>query len=185
MKNSFIIDAMKNIGLIRAAVEGAVIVLLAAAVGVSRNAFWKKGIPWVGKWDVKEGVVSAGGVHDPTAGNVEVSLDEAYGLFEGGEALFVDARSEEDFREGRIPRAVSFPFGEAEGRLEDFMDRHLDPGTLVTYCSGYDCEDSHLLATELKRAGYKDVRVFAGGMPEWEAAGYEVETSEEEKAADL
>ncbi len=47
--------------------------------------------------------------------------------------------------------------------------------TLITFCSGYGCPDSFDLAVLLQQAGYRDVRVFEGGFPQWRDAGLPVE----------
>jgi rhodanese-related sulfurtransferase len=45
---------------------------------------------------------------------------------------------------------------------------------LVIYCNGYGCPDSFDLGLRLIEAGYRDVRVFEGGLPEWRDAGLPV-----------
>jgi 3-mercaptopyruvate sulfurtransferase SseA len=49
---------------------------------------------------------------------------------------------------------------------------------LVLYCSGYGCPDSFDLGIILLAEGYRDVRVFEGGFPEWADAGLPVERGE-------
>jgi rhodanese-related sulfurtransferase len=44
----------------------------------------------------------------------------------------------------------------------------------VTYCSGFGCPDSFDLGMRLIETGYRDVRVFEGGYPEWRDAGLAV-----------
>lgn len=103
-----------------------------------------------------------------------VALAELRTLLAAG-ALAVDARGVELFAAGHIPGAVSLPLetvrsGEAKlpGRL---------PGgkTLIAYCSGYGCSDSFDLAVALIAAGYSEVRVFEGGLPEWQEANLPLE----------
>lgn len=155
--------------------EALLILLLALVVSFSWNRISSKGIPLLGQWDPERGTVTAGGSEDPTEGNVEIDLESARQLFETGEAVFVDARTGEDFEEGHIPGAISLPLNEVDRRLDGFFECVAVYEPIVTYCNGYECDDSHHLAEELKAAGYEDVKVFGGGVPEWESAGYELE----------
>lgn len=47
--------------------------------------------------------------------------------------------------------------------------------TVVVYCSGPGCRRSTVTAAALTRAGYADVRVYAGGKADWFAAGLPME----------
>jgi rhodanese-related sulfurtransferase len=88
--------------------------------------------------------------------------------------LIVDARSPELYAMGHIDGAVSLPIIEIDRVLPDFL-AHVDKGqVIVTYCSGFGCPDSYDLGLRLIEAGYRDVRVFEGGYPEWRDAGLPV-----------
>ena len=47
---------------------------------------------------------------------------------------------------------------------------------VIVYCSGGECHDSRLVANALLTLGFGDVRVFAGGWEEWQAAGLPTST---------
>ena len=47
--------------------------------------------------------------------------------------------------------------------------------TILVYCSGPTCEDSHQLAVKLSEKGVKEIFVFSGGMEKWSEAGFEIE----------
>lgn len=89
-------------------------------------------------------------------------------------ALLVDARERALYAEGHLPGAVSLPLGEVEALLEGFRGRVDVARPLVLYCSGYGCPDSFDLGMRLIAEGYRDVRVFEGGFPEWRDAGLPV-----------
>jgi rhodanese-related sulfurtransferase len=38
---------------------------------------------------------------------------------------------------------------------------------IITFCAGYECHKSHVVARELLKLGYKKVSVYAGGLPAW------------------
>jgi rhodanese-related sulfurtransferase len=90
-------------------------------------------------------------------------------------AVLVDARDGVPYAEGHLPGALSLPLGEADARLTGFRQKVAVEKTLVIYCNGYGCPDSFDLGVRLLREGYRDVRVFEGGFPEWHAAGLPVE----------
>ena len=47
---------------------------------------------------------------------------------------------------------------------------------IVVYCSGGKCPDSKYAATELTLLGFRNVRVFEGGLSAWKTSGRGVET---------
>ena len=42
---------------------------------------------------------------------------------------------------------------------------------VVLYCSGGDCEDSHMLAQKLFGAGFNNLLVYRDGWPDWVKRG--------------
>lgn len=99
-----------------------------------------------------------------------VVVDEVAELAAAG-ALLVDARAVEVYAEGHLAGAVSLPLGEIDERLPGFRQDVPPERTLVIYCSGFGCPDSFDLGLLLIAAGYRDVRVFEGGFPEWRDTG--------------
>lgn len=146
------------------------VVAVGAIAGLLNNTVSAKRIPFVGEWRKAYGVPSAGGAHSPTHGNAEVGIDEAVRLVDEG-ALLVDARPPESFLEGHIPGATSLPAEAASARIEAALRLCEGRDRVVVYCKGLDCDESHLLARALREAGVEGVRVFAGGIDEWRAAG--------------
>ncbi len=58
----------------------------------------------------------------------------------------------------------------------DALHKMLDKGDdIVVYCSNPSCIASVAVYRYLKNNGYEHVRRFAGGLEEWEAAGYPME----------
>jgi rhodanese-related sulfurtransferase len=102
-----------------------------------------------------------------------VMLDEVQQLITAG-ALIVDARIPELYAAGHIDGAESLSLAEFDARLDDFLNRVAKDRIIVTYCSGFGCPDSFDLGVLLIEAGYRDVRVFEGGFPEWRDAGLAV-----------
>ena len=95
-----------------------------------------------------------------------------------GDAPFLDARRSSVYREGHIAGARPFSVWEAgvDDKVRAFFGEGHDPnGPIVVYCSGGDCEDSHMLGQKLFFAGFNDVLVYKDGFPDWEARKNPVE----------
>jgi rhodanese-related sulfurtransferase len=90
-------------------------------------------------------------------------------------AVLVDARDGTPYAEGHLPGALSLPLGEVDAQLAGFQQKVQVDKTLIIYCNGYGCPDSFDLGMRLLQEGYRDVRVFEGGFPEWHDAGLPVE----------
>ena len=103
-----------------------------------------------------------------------ISGDEARWLQLHG-ALILDARRSDVYAAGHIPSAQSLPVWEdgLQEKIARLGANHADPILpMVVYCAGGECEDSHLLAQKLWLAGYRNLRIYDGGFPEWEARGW-------------
>jgi rhodanese-related sulfurtransferase len=147
---------------------------LVAAFAV--NYFSSAGIELVGQWDTAQGVVTVKAKNDIFIDGIEIgTVDQAKKLFDSGEYIFVDARSQEDYAQGHIKGAVSLPVGQFEEKMAAFLDRYPPEVSIVTYCSGRNCSDSHHLAEFLLDYGYRKVGVFIDGFSVWEAEGYPIE----------
>jgi rhodanese-related sulfurtransferase len=70
---------------------------------------------------------------------------------------------------GHIPGAISIP--------ESQFDKHIgllpqDKSALVIfYCQGLKCDLSHKSAFKAEKLGYSNVKVYAGGIEDWQAKG--------------
>jgi rhodanese-related sulfurtransferase len=90
-------------------------------------------------------------------------------------AVLVDARAAELHADGHLPGALSLPLAEMDQQLEAFRQSVPTDAVIITYCNGYGCPDSFDQGVRLLAAGWRDVRVFEGGYPEWRDAGLPVE----------
>ncbi len=104
---------------------------------------------------------------------VEISGDDVAWLFARG-ALVLDARRTKDFEGGHIAGAKSFSVWESDidARVTALVGEGRDGSIpVVLYCSGGDCEDSHMLAQKLFGAGFENLLVYPGGWPDWQKRG--------------
>lgn len=149
--------------------------LFITIVAFTANYFSPVGIALMGDWDEKKGVVSAKSKKSAVNHKREIGdLAEIKKLFNKG-VLFMDARSSEKFNEGHIKGAVSVPANEFEAKLETIWKKYPRDLRIIAYCSGFSCQDSHILAKSLEEIGYTNVSVFPGGFPQWKKEGLPVE----------
>ena len=85
--------------------------------------------------------------------------------------LFIDVRTEVEYKNGHIKGAVSIPVEEIEERLDEIpQDR-----PLIVYCNGTSCDRSGNAANILKKNGFKDVSDLIGnGIFEWAEKEYPI-----------
>lgn len=102
----------------------------------------------------------------------EISTPYAEKLFNEG-VYFLDARPERVYEKGTIPGAVNIPDTKFIRSPEQYLDLlPSDKNTpIVTFCGGYICVKSHIVANQLIKMGYKNVFVYAAGVPEWKEKG--------------
>lgn len=101
---------------------------------------------------------------------LEVSGDDVALLRDRG-ALILDARRSSVYREGHIAGARSLSVWEADADDKVrgiFAEGRDQSAPVVVYCSGGECEDSHMLAEKLYKVGFDDVLVYKDGFPDWQ-----------------
>jgi rhodanese-related sulfurtransferase len=124
-----------------------------------------------------EGAGKAFAPHPNTAW-VEISGDDVAALHKSGNALFLDARRTSLYRLGHIPGARPFSVWEAD--IDDrvkglFAEGRDQSAPVVVYCTGGDCEDSHMVGQKLYFVGFDNVLVYRDGFPDWEKRGLPVD----------
>ncbi|MBN2056320.1 rhodanese-like domain-containing protein [bacterium] len=159
-----------------AVLEAIALGALAMVVAVAYNAGSAAPLPYRGEWEDPT-VPNPGGPCKPQAESGE--FDDIISEYQAWDALFVDARSREQYLEGHIRGAVSLPVGDAGERLGEFMEFYPPDMRLVIYCTGEGCHDSHELADFLRIQGYFNVKVYRGGYADWTERGKPVREGEE------
>lgn len=105
----------------------------------------------------------------------QISITQARELFEQNAALFLDARSRDDYLQGHIRGALSLPWQEVDERFADISDELSEDSVIITYCDGERCLLSHHLARYLKDMGFSHVRVVKNGWSLWRQNSLPVE----------
>lgn len=105
-----------------------------------------------------------------------VNLEQAYTLFQQGQALFIDARTPEEYAELHIPRALHLTLerlAESKGQAVAGLDRDRE---IVVYCGQVSCNSALKVAEKLQTLGFTRVAVYLGGFRAWDEAGYPADT---------
>jgi len=111
---------------------------------------------------------------------VEVGTPVVAAAYKKGSAVLIDARPYKKYLGATIPGSVSIPdtaMVKLEGRFP------VDKTTpIITFCGGYNCHKSHVVANRLLALGYTNVKVYAGGVPQWKKDGMATTGSKAKKA---
>lgn len=136
--------------------------LLVAAIGISSGALHSLAVD-----DVQR---SEKGVH-------VIDLAMARRLFDKKAAVFVDARSSWPYQLGHVPGALNVPPSDIPAAFDAALADLSRDTTLVVYCSGATCNLGNKLAQQLaEEMDFTRIYAFAGGFPQWEEAGYPMES---------
>ncbi len=84
--------------------------------------------------------------------------------------LIVDSRpTKARYDIGHLPGAINLVdllFDKQSNLLPQDKNREI-----IFYCQGLECELSHNSAYKAEKLGYKNIKVYAAGIPDWEAKG--------------
>jgi rhodanese-related sulfurtransferase len=92
---------------------------------------------------------------------------EAQQLWQLDSTLFLDVRSQAEYRDGHIPGAVSMPEEEFEQRFPELKARLERARAIVVYCKSEDCGKSLWTAVRLRGAGLIQTRIYPAGWYDW------------------
>ena len=113
----------------------------------------------------------------------EVSIAEAFILYEQAGAQFLDARTPEEYDEGHVQGAFFMtPDMLREGYPRALEVLSTDVPTVI-YCVGGDCDASHNVAKYLQDFGYQRLHIMTDGYPAWVDAGHPTEAGAEQRLA--
>lgn len=112
---------------------------------------------------------------------VEVAFADVNWLH-GKNVLFLDARRTSVYEDGHIAGARPYSVWESDidDKVRKLFDERGDPSQqalpIVIYCSGGDCEDSHMLAQKLWGIQFNNLYVYKDGFPDWQQHGAQIHT---------
>ncbi|MBM9604537.1 rhodanese-like domain-containing protein [Desulfopila inferna] len=96
---------------------------------------------------------------------VEIGTSVIKSALEKDSALLMDARPRLKYLAETIPGALFMYDKELERLAGRFPADKTTP--IIAFCGGYNCDKSHIVANMLLDQGYRNVSVFAAGLPEW------------------
>ena len=97
----------------------------------------------------------------------EISPADAQTQTERGDAVLIDVREDDDWREDHAKGAKHLNRGTIELEIEEQVPDLNTP--IVCYCGGGS--RSALVTESLQKMGYKNVRSMAGGFRSWKEQG--------------
>jgi len=98
-----------------------------------------------------------------------VDIKAAKELFDRG-VLFIDVRSADRFKYGRVPGAVNIDaWGDFEDEIVKVAKKDQE---IVIYCNGIGCSRSPRAISTASSLGYKKIYYFEEGWPAWLNAKY-------------
>lgn len=140
----------------------AVISLFTAALASAQMKIPPQGAPGTSPL-VVPGAATKGAAQFP-----RMSIEDARKLHKEGKAVFIDVRSNGQFKLGHIDGALSIPGSQLIKRYAE-----VPPGkTVITYCACDAEQSSGRAAADLIAHGVKNVFALKGGWNDWKAAGY-------------
>ena len=110
--------------------QGPALIIMAGLLAIGINHWRGSGIPLVGDWSVETRF------SDDSGNSLVIGLDEAARLFDQKTALFLDARSQDQYLSGHIRGALNLPWQEVDRYFMDMADRLEGSEAIVTYCDG-------------------------------------------------
>jgi rhodanese-related sulfurtransferase len=83
--------------------------------------------------------------------------------------VVLEALPEKYYAQKRLPGALNMPHDQVDALAAGLIPSK--SSAVVVYCASATCQNSHIAARRLTQLGYANVRVYAGGKQDWEAAG--------------
>ncbi len=149
--------------------QAILLVLISGVIAVGVNHLRADGIPLIGSWSPGARFV------DDSGNSLSIGLARASLIFSEGRAVFLDARSAGEYKNGHIHGALSLPWQDVEQSFIEIAEDLEGKEAIITYCDGESCLLSHDLAIFLKDMGFENVYVLVNGWSIWKDAGLPVE----------
>ena len=153
--------------------QASLLLVLAAGFALGFNHFRSSSQPLVADWSPAARLKAA------TGKDMIIAVEQAVEFYDTREAVFVDARSPEEYAAGHIAGAVNVPLEDVHTHIGAFFNRVPERETIViTYCDGETCSLSEDLALFLQNSGYMNVRVIINGWSVWKERGFPISGGE-------
>jgi rhodanese-related sulfurtransferase len=102
----------------------------------------------------------------------KISANELKNKLDQGEPIqLVAALDQYEYLAGHIPGSIYF---ENPREAASSLDKNAE---IVVYCSGPSCASGPVAAQYFMRSGFEKVRLYSGGLEQWDEAGFPLEKS--------
>ncbi len=155
-------------------IQAVAIIVTASAIGFLVNYFRPDSLNIRKDWSVKASMTTNSGE------SLIIPLKQAEKIFAENKAIFLDARSQEDYSRSHIKGALNLPVHEIDEKFMDIAQKLPLGRLIITYCDGKTCSLSHDLAEFLLSAGFNRVKVLINGLSVWEKADMPLESVDTE-----
>lgn len=108
-------------------------------------------------------VFIANEIHQSIAGIKKIAPRLAVISHNNDEAVFIDIRSQADFKKGHIQDSLNIPSTTIKDRLSD-LKKHASKTIVVVCQSGMSASGA---ANQLKKSGIENVQILSGGIQGW------------------
>jgi rhodanese-related sulfurtransferase len=131
--------------------QGALLIVLALVPAIVQAVYYRGKVSWQSRL-----------TSDQT---VDVDLARSWGK----DALWVDARPDNEFEQDHVPDAISLNEDRWNELFPNFQNRWSPEKKIVVYCSSKSCNLAGEVARRLREEAKlpNDVRVLQGGWEEW------------------
>jgi 3-mercaptopyruvate sulfurtransferase SseA len=147
--------------------RAAVLCIAGAALGIVGNRFTPHPAP-LGEAVVATAETAGAACQGDAASGARISVEEAKPLCIACTAVFVDARSAQEYAVGHVTGAVHLAPGEA---VDPLLPALRAAPVVIVYDRDGECAGANQVAATLRGRGMRDVRVLTGAWPEWLARG--------------
>ncbi len=96
-----------------------------------------------------------------------LSFSDIERIHKNKEALFIDARTVEEYEEGHIPDAMNIPVELGRSKKMELLNQLSKNLQIIVYCENSQCSMAERLAKEIQYLQFKYVAVYEGGWDEW------------------
>jgi rhodanese-related sulfurtransferase len=103
-----------------------------------------------------------------------ITRDELATAIDNGDVVVVETLGPQYFEQAHLPGAINIPHTEVADLVPLLLSDK--DAAIVVYCSNTQCQNSSIAQGELRRLGYTNVRKYAEGKQDWEAAGLPLES---------
>jgi len=88
--------------------------------------------------------------------------------------LLLDVLSAESYQREHLPGAINLPLLRIDAASTAALPKDKE---IVVYCGSFECQASPAAARRLEELGFTRVVDFEGGLADWKAAGYPLQSS--------